>query len=99
MREGGRIWVSASLSAADDGPGTVEIEIADTGVGIAEADLRRVFRPLFSTKRGGAGLGLSFCRQAVEEHGGEVRITTAGRGQGTTVCVSLPVRQPVTNDE
>jgi PAS domain S-box-containing protein len=99
MRDGGRILVSASLSAADDGPGSVEIEIADTGVGIAESDLRRVFRPLFSTKRGGAGLGLSFCRQVVEEHGGEIRMTTAGRGQGTTVCVSLPVRQPITNDE
>lgn len=99
IRDGGRVWLRASQAPGDVPPGSVEIEIADTGVGIAECDLRRVFRPLFSTKRRGAGLGLSFCRQAVEEHGGEIRITTAGRDQGTTVCVSLPLRQPINPDE
>jgi signal transduction histidine kinase len=100
MRDGGRIAVQTSRPAADaDDGGVVVIEIADTGVGIAECDFRRVFRPLFSTKRGGAGLGLSFCRQAVEEHGGAIQITSIGKDQGTTVCVSLPVRQPVSLDD
>ena len=98
MRDGGRIVVQTSQAAAGDDP-VVVIEIADTGVGIAECDFRRVFRPLFSTKRGGAGLGLSFCRQAVEEHGGAIQITSVGKDQGTTVCVSLPVRQPVNQDD
>jgi signal transduction histidine kinase len=74
----------------------VGIEIADTGAGIAEADLRKVFRPLFTTKLRGAGLGLAFCRQAVEEHGGEIRLSSRGRGHGTVAVISLPVRQPVT---
>ena len=95
MRDGGRISVRTSPPTPDDEPDSVVIEIADTGVGIAECDFRRVFRPLFSTKPGGAGLGLSFCRQAVEEHGGAIRITSFGKDQGTTVRVSLPIRQPV----
>jgi signal transduction histidine kinase len=99
MRDGGRIVIQTSRPAAEAEPGVVVIEIADTGVGIAECDFRRVFRPLFSTKRGGAGLGLSFCRQAVEEHGGAIQITSVGKDQGTTVCVSLPVRQPVNQDD
>jgi signal transduction histidine kinase len=67
----------------------VFVEIADTGVGISEADLRLVFRPLFSTMPRGTGLGLSFCRQAVEEHGGEIRLASRGRDRGTIATVSL----------
>jgi two-component system sensor histidine kinase HydH len=99
MPDGGRLSVGTSPPEADDEPGSLVIKVADTGIGIAEADLRRVFRPLFSTKRRGAGLGLSFCRQAVEEHGGAIRITTGGKNQGTTVFVSLPASQPTDLDE
>ena len=76
-------------------PAVVLIEIADSGVGIVESDLRRVFRPLFTTKPRGAGLGLSFCRQAVEEHGGEIHLMSRGRDRGTVALVSLPIRQPI----
>ena len=58
-----------------------------------------VFRPLFTTKRRGAGLGLSFCRQAVEEHGGAMRITTGGKDGGTTVRVLLPICQPLNHND
>ena len=96
MPTGGRLDVRTSYRAGRDRePASVGIEITDTGVGIADADLRRVFRPLFSTKPRGAGLGLSFCRQTVEEHGGEIRIASRGRGQGTTAVIWLPVRQAV----
>jgi len=94
MPRGGRVELRTSVrSAGAHGPASIAIDITDTGVGIAESDLRKVFRPLFSTKPRGTGLGLSFCRQAVEEHGGEIRVTSAGRGLGTTVTLSLPVRQ------
>ena len=96
MPNGGRLDVRTSYRAGHQrAPASVGIEIADTGVGITEADLRRVFRPLFSTKPRGAGLGLSFCRQAVEEHGGEIRLVSRGTGHGTVACISLPVRQTI----
>jgi signal transduction histidine kinase len=92
--------VRTTLRSAADGPlGSVLLEIADTGVGIAEADLRRVFRPLFSTKQRGLGLGLSFCRQTIEEHGGEIRLTSDGRGRGATAVIALPARQSSTHDD
>jgi signal transduction histidine kinase len=94
MPEGGRLGVRTSCRAArGHEPAAAGIEIADTGVGIAEPDLRRVFRPLFSTKPRGAGLGLSFCRQAVEEHGGEIRLLSRGRGHGSAAIISLPLSQ------
>ena len=99
MPHGGHLAIFTWQAASEGQPGSLVIDVADTGTGIAEADLRRVFRPLFTTKRRGAGLGLSFCRQTVEEHGGAIRITSAGKDQGTTVCISLPVRQPLTQDE
>jgi PAS domain S-box-containing protein len=99
MNDGGRLAVRTSQVACEGEPGCVVIEIADSGVGIAESDLRRVFRPLFSTKCRGAGLGLSFCRQTVEEHGGTIVINSTGKDQGTTVCMSLPVRQPRKQDD
>ncbi len=96
MADGGRIDLRTHYRAGDaNEPAAVLVEVADTGCGIAEADLRRVFRPLFSTKPRGAGLGLSFCRQAVEEHGGEIRLTSGGEGLGTVATISLPVRQTV----
>jgi signal transduction histidine kinase len=96
MPAGGRIVVSTSYPAATrTEPDSAVIEIADSGMGIPESDLRKVFRPLFSTKPRGAGLGLSFCRQAIEEHGGEIRVTSGGGRGGTVAIVSLPLRQPV----
>jgi two-component system, NtrC family, sensor kinase len=92
--EGGRIDVRTCYRARRrNDPSVAMIEVADTGIGIMDSDLHKVFRPLFSTKPRGTGLGLSFCRQAVEEHGGNIRLTSRGRGQGTVATVSLPVRQ------
>ena len=99
MPNGGRLDVRTSYRAGRERePASVGIEITDSGAGIADADLRRVFRPLFSTRPRGAGLGLSFCRQTVEEHGGEIRLTSRGRGQGTTATIWLPVRQAANED-
>jgi len=94
MPHGGRIDIRTALRPpiGDESP-AILIQIADTGVGIAEADLRKVFRPLFSTKPRGAGLGLSFCRQAIEEQGGEIRLTSCGRNRGTVATICLPIRQ------
>ncbi len=99
MPAGGRIVVSTSSRAATrTEPESVVIEIADSGMGISESDLRKVFRPLFSTKPRGAGLGLSFCRQVIEEHGGSIRLTSAGSRGGTVATVSVPRHQIVDPD-
>ncbi|MBI1930051.1 histidine kinase, partial [Candidatus Poribacteria bacterium] len=68
------------------------IDISDTGHGISETDLRTIFRPFYSTKPGGTGLGLSFCRRVVEEHGGEIKVKSEV-GKGSTFSVTLPVSQ------
>lgn len=93
MPEGGRLTIRTRLDASPgQGSEAVVIEIQDTGAGIEEGELRKVFRPLYSTKPRGTGLGLSFSRQVVEEHGGEIHLASQLR-KGTTVTLMLPVHQ------
>lgn len=54
--------------------GFAVIEFADSGSGIAEDDLSRIFDPLFTTKQEGTGLGLSSCKNIVEQHGGKIEV-------------------------
>jgi len=68
----------------------LEIEIADSGVGMNEEELRKALLPFYTTKPKGTGLGLVMARQAVTRHGGKLEIRST-RGAGTTVKISLPV--------
>jgi len=72
--------------------GCVCVAVEDTGVGIKPENLTRVFEPFFSTKRigSGSGLGLSICRNIVEEFGGDIRVESQ-LNQGTRFVVRLPV--------
>src|SRR5262245_866836 len=74
-------------------PGTAEIEIADSGPGIAPEVGRRLFEQFFTTKPQGTGLGLSITRQIVEEHGGKIRWSSTP-GAGATFTVALPLERP-----
>ncbi|MEJ2051736.1 MAG: ATP-binding protein, partial [Calditrichota bacterium] len=67
----------------------VFVEIKDTGVGIPEENIPRIFNPFFTTKQNGLGLGLSICSRLVSENGGNLDITSK-TGQGTTVTLALP---------
>jgi nitrogen-specific signal transduction histidine kinase/CheY-like chemotaxis protein len=73
------------------GEGTVEIVISDTGVGIAQPALQRLFDPFATSKRRGegAGLGLAICKRIIDDLGGSIRVDSA-LGVGTQVCVRLP---------
>ena len=65
---------------------SVQLEFEDTGPGIPEDVLHRIFDPLFTTKQTGTGLGLSICKSIVEQHGGTISI----RCQPTVFIIRLP---------
>jgi CheY-like chemotaxis protein len=69
--------------------GGVSIEVHDSGVGIPEENLPRVFDPFFSTKEGGNGLGLSVSYSIIRAHGGEMTVHSTP-AEGTTFAVHLP---------
>jgi two-component system NtrC family sensor kinase len=66
------------------------LTFADTGSGIAEEELGRIFEPFYTTKERGTGLGLAITRQLIELHHGTIGITSRP-GSGTTVTVRLPL--------
>lgn len=70
--------------------GNVVITVADEGKGIAAEHLPNIFRPFFTTKGHGTGLGLSLARRTVEAHGGSIEVQSAV-GQGTEFAVRLPI--------
>ena len=74
----------------DDGD-CVYVEVRDTGKGIAKSNFNTVFKPGFTTKTRGWGLGLSLAKRIVEEyHGGKIYVKDSVIGQGTTFCIELP---------
>ncbi|MDO9549914.1 MAG: PAS domain S-box protein [Methanoregula sp.] len=86
MPEGGTLTVQSALS----GKGTVSVSVTDTGVGISEEHMKRIFEPLFSTKAKGIGLGLVVTKAIVEAHHGSIDLRSE-EGKGTTFTVTLPV--------
>jgi signal transduction histidine kinase len=74
---------------ASEEPGQVAIAVTDSGVGMDEEALARVFEPYFSTKATGTGLGLTIASRNVELNGGTVSVTSR-KGEGTTVTIRLP---------
>jgi two-component system, NtrC family, sensor kinase len=85
---------------AIDGPGTVTVKVgsqhdcatvtvSDTGRGMTEQEQAQIFRPFFTTRSNGTGLGLSLVRRIIEEHLGNIAVTSSP-GQGSTFEVQLP---------
>jgi len=67
----------------------VKMQVADTGAGMDEESLARIFEPFYTTKPGGRGLGLAAAQGIVRSHGGFIRVES-GRGTGTTFSLLLP---------
>lgn len=75
-----------------------KIEFSDSGPGIPEEVLPKIFEPLFTTKQEGTGLGLPSCKSIVELHGGNISVKTE-LGKGTTFTITLPImtlQKPIT---
>jgi PAS domain S-box-containing protein len=92
MPHGGRLSVRVS-DGAPAAPGTVMVEVGDTGEGISPENLARIWEPFFTTKAEGrgTGLGLSICRHILEEHGATIELDSRP-GQGTVARVRLPIQ-------
>jgi len=93
--DGGRLIVKTHRLTKSPDDSWVQIEVGDTGCGIAPADLDHIFDPFYTTKhaseeREGTGLGLTIVHQIIQEHGGHITVESE-LGKGTTFSISLPV--------
>lgn len=84
----------AVFEEVDEGRASVVFSVRDTGIGISETDLQRIFAEGFradetAPTRRSAGIGLTFCKRVVEAHGGRIWVTSK-LGEGSTFSVSLP---------
>jgi signal transduction histidine kinase len=70
--------------------GWLAVEFADTGAGIASADLPQIFEPFFTSKTKGSGLGLAVSYGIVQAHGGTIEVNSEV-GAGSTFTVKLPI--------
>lgn len=65
----------------------VTIVVKDSGPGILDKNLKKIFEPMFTTKTTGTGLGLVICKSIVEQHGGTISV----RNKPTTFTITLPL--------
>jgi signal transduction histidine kinase len=86
MPEGGKLTISAK-----EKNGFLEMEIADTGIGIPPEIKDKIFEPLFTTKAKGIGLGLAVSKSIVDRHGGYIEVESKV-GEGTTFNIKLPAK-------
>ena len=81
----GKIKISAFCESKK-----IVIEVSDTGKGIKKKDIKNVFRPGFTTKRRGWGLGLSLAKRIIEEyHNGKIFVKDSEKDKGTTFRIEL----------
>jgi signal transduction histidine kinase len=86
MVNGGSLEISSRHSDK-----TVEFSFVDTGIGMSEDVLKKIFTPLFTTKAQGMGFGLSICKRIVEAHAGKIEVESA-LNKGTKFTITLPVK-------
>jgi len=84
VAKGGMVSITGQSTATQ-----VQLQVRDTGSGIAAERLERIFEPLYTTKPGGTGLGLYIVQEIVAAHGGQIAVASA-EGQGTTFTLTLP---------
>lgn len=85
MPQGGELFVITTYQDND-----IKIEIIDTGCGILPENIKKLFKPFFTTKEEGTGLGLSICKRIIENHKGSISVDS-NPGKGSTFTIHLPV--------
>jgi PAS domain S-box-containing protein len=91
MPDGGKLMVAAKMEPLDGSARMLVVTATDTGFGIEESDLAKIFQPFFSAKKGrGMGLGLSISERIIKNHGGKIHVESEA-GQGTTFRIYLPL--------
>lgn len=85
MTDGGELQISTRKSKV-----FVEIEIADSGCGIPEKVIKKIFDPLYTTKPKGIGMGLAICHGIIDKHNGTIEVKSR-EGKGTNMIVKLPL--------
>jgi signal transduction histidine kinase len=94
MPQGGELTIQAAVEPShDSAPGNVILSLIDTGKGMNAETLERIFRPFFSTRPGGTGLGLPTTRRIIEAHGGTIEAQSEP-DKGTKFTLRLPVARP-----
>jgi signal transduction histidine kinase len=95
MDPGGELTVQLAARREPTAP-TVRVEVSDTGRGIPETLLARIFDPFVTTKPRGSGLGLAICRAIADAHHATIRAENSASGRGTTITIefSAPVGSP-----
>lgn len=78
--------------------GWAEVSFADTGSGISDENIEKIFQPLFSTKAKGIGFGLSITRMIIDRHGGNI-MAKSEPGKGATIVIHLPLRSDKAKEE
>jgi signal transduction histidine kinase len=82
--------VTRKIAKSNGAPGFVQVEISDTGIGIPEEELDKIFTPFFTTRAKGSGLGLAITHQIIQEHEGTIDVRSAVH-KGTTFSINLPI--------
>jgi signal transduction histidine kinase len=90
MPDGGELFIRV-LESNYRGGDAVVIEVTDTGVGISQDAIPRIFRPYVSTTEGGTGLGLPTTLRIIRLHGGTILVESE-EGQGSRFSVVLPTQ-------
>jgi two-component system NtrC family sensor kinase len=94
MSEGGVLGIRTGPARDEDGQPLVQVVISDTGEGVPEDTLQKVFDPFYTTKgsTGNTGLGLSISKGIIDRHQGTI-VIESGAGRGTRVTFGLPARR------
>lgn len=90
ISKGGNLIIKTGY--CDFHPSSIQVAITDTGSGIPEEILNKIFNPFFTTKEMGSGLGLAISKRIVDDHNGNI-VVKSNPGEGTTFYVCLPVRK------
>jgi signal transduction histidine kinase len=86
MTNGGLLEISSKYSDNE-----IEFSFVDTGSGMSEDTIKKIFTPLFTTKAQGMGFGLSICKRIVEAHAGKIEVNSV-LNKGTQFTITLPIR-------